>query len=117
MQNETPHSGSQASLITEDVAKALMLPTQRSQINVSSMGSSHFQKTRILLPVKLDDTIEVNLHLTPKILNTIPDKKIDASTMRHVNNLNLADPTFNVANKVDLLLGADVIEDILLDNK
>ena len=81
------------------------------------MGSSHFQKTRGLLPVKLNDTIEVNLHLIPKISNTIPDKEIDVSTMRHVNNLNLADPTSNVPNKVDLLLGADVIEDILLDNK
>ena len=37
--------------------------------------------------------------------------------MRHVNNLSLADPIFNVPYKVDLLLGADVIEDILLDNK
>ena len=68
-------SGSQASFVTEDVAKALMLPTQRSQINISTMGSSHFQKTRGLLPVKLNDTIEVNLHLIPKISNTIPDKK------------------------------------------
>ena len=33
-------SGSQASFVTEDVAKALMLPAQRSQINVSAMGSS-----------------------------------------------------------------------------
>ena len=110
-------SGSQASFVTEDVAKALMLPTQRSQINVSTMGSSHFQKTRGLLPVKLNDTIEVNLHLIPKISNTIPDKEIDVSTIRHVNNLNLADPIFNVPNKVDVLLGADVIEDIMLDNK
>ena len=73
------------------------------------MGSSHFQKTRGLWPVKLNDTIEVILHLIPKISNTIPDKEIDVSTMRHVNNLNLADPTFNVPKKVDLLLGADVI--------
>ena len=55
-------SGSPASFVTEDVAKALMLPTQRSQINVSTMGSSHFHKTRGLLPVKLNDTIEVNLN-------------------------------------------------------
>ena len=67
--------------------------------------------------MKLNDTIEVNLHLIPKISKTTPDKEIDVSTMRHVNYLNLADPTFNVPNKIDLLLEADVIEDILLDNK
>ena len=81
------------------------------------MGSSYFQKTRGLLPVKLNDNIEVNLHVIPKISNTISDKEIDVSTICHVNNLNLADPTFNVPNKVDLLLGADVIEDLMLDNK
>ena len=81
-------SGSQASFITEDVAKALMLPTQGSQTSLSTMGSSHFQKTRGLLPVKLDDTIEVNHHLKPKISNSNPDKEIDVSTMRHVNNRN-----------------------------
>ena len=37
--------------------------------------------------------------------------------MRHVNNLILADPIFNVPKKVDLLLGADVIENNLIDNK
>ena len=67
--------------------------------------------------MKLNDTIEVNLHLIPNFSKTVPDKEIDISTMRHVNKLNLADPAFNVSNKVDLLLGADVIEDILLDNK
>ena len=110
-------SGSQASFVTKDVAKALMLPTQRSQINVSTRNSSHFQQTRGFLPVKLNDTIEGNLHRIPKISNTIPDKGIDVSTMRHVNNLNLADPTFNVPYMVDLSLGADVIEDLLLGNK
>ena len=65
--------------------------------------------------MKLNDTIGVNLDLTPKISNTIPYKEIDVSTTRHVNNLNLADPTFNVPNRVDLLLGADVIKDTLLE--
>ena len=93
-----------------------MLPTQRSLIKNSTMGPSYFQKTRGLLSVKLNDTIEVNLHLIPKTSNTIHNKEIDVSTMRHVNNLNLADPTFNVPGKVDLLVGADVIEDFLLVN-
>ena len=50
--------------------------------------------------MKLNDTIEVILHLKPNTSNTIP-----------------ADPIFNVLKKVDLLLGADVIEDILFDSK
>ena len=37
--------------------------------------------------------------------------------MRHINHLNLADPSFNIPSKVDVLLGADVVEEILLENK
>ena len=88
-----------------------MLPTQRSQIDVPTMGSSHFLKTQSLLPVTLNDIKEVNPHLIPRISNTTSDKEIDVSTMRHVNNLKLADPTFNVPKKGDLFLGADVIKD------
>ena len=69
-------SGSQASFVTEEVAKALMLPTPRSQINVSTMGSSHYYKTRGLSPVNLNDTIEVILHLIPKISKPFPIKKL-----------------------------------------
>ena len=105
-------SGPQASFVTEDVANALMLPTQRSRINVSAMGCSHSQKTPGLLPVKLNHTIEVNLQLILKITNT--DIEIVVSTKRHMNNLNSPVSTFNVPNKLDLLLGADVIEDVCL---
>ena len=65
----------------------------------------------------LNGTIEVILHLIPKYSNTIPDKEFDVSTMRHVNNLNFADPTYNVLKILELLLGADAKENILLDNK
>ena len=37
--------------------------------------------------------------------------------MRHINHLNLADTSFNIPSKVDILLGADVVEEILLENK
>ena len=67
--------------------------------------------------MKLNDTVYVNLHVTPKSSNTIPLKEVDVSTMRHVRNLNLADPTFNNPNEHDLFLGADVIENTLLENK
>ena len=37
--------------------------------------------------------------------------------MRHIQNLNMADPQFNVPSTIDVLLGADVIEEIMLDNR
>ena len=37
--------------------------------------------------------------------------------MRHVNHLNVAGPSFSIPSKLDVLLGADVVEEILLQNK
>ena len=37
--------------------------------------------------------------------------------MRHVNHLQLADPTFNVAGKIDIHLCADVLEEVMLVNR
>ena len=110
-------SGSQASFITQDVVKALMQPTHRSQASVSTMDSFQFQKSRSLLLLKLNDTKEGNLHLVPKISNTILDKETDLSSMRHVSNLNLAAPLFNGLIKVYFLLVAYVIEDLMPVNK
>ena len=67
--------------------------------------------------MKLNDVVETNLHVIPKITNEIPTKPINVSQLRHVNHLQLADPTFNVPCKTDILLGADVLEEVMLDNR
>ena len=109
-------SGSQASFITEAKAKAKapMLPTQKP---IAALGAAKTQKTLGLIAMKLNDVVETNLHVLPKITNEIPTKLIDVSQLRHVNHLQLADPTFNVPGKIDILLGADVLEEVMLDNR
>ena len=110
-------SGSQASFITANMANALMLSTRRSQATITTLGSTQTQKTCGILSTTINDAIDVNLHLITKITNVIPSREIDISQMRHINHLNLADPSFNIPSKVDVLLGADVVEDILLEKK
>ena len=69
------------------------------------------------MSAKLNDVLDINLHVIPKITNAIPSQEIDVSQLRHIHNLQLADPQFNVPGKIDILLGADVIEDVMLDNR
>ena len=110
-------SGSQASFITANMAKALMLSTRNNQATITTLGSAQTQKTCGILSTTINDTVDVNLHLISKITNVIPSREIDISQMRHINHLNLADSSFNIPSKVDVLLGADVVEEILLENK
>ena len=110
-------SGSQASFITANMANALMLSTRSNQAPIMTLDSTQTQKTCGILSTTINDTVDVNLHLISKITNVIPSREIDISQMRHINHLNLADPSFNIPSKVDVLLGADVVEEILLENK
>ena len=109
-------SGSQASFITEAKAKTLMLPIEKIQIPIAALGAANTLKTLGLIAMKLNDVVETNLHVIPKITYEIPTNPIDVSQLRHVNHLQLADPTFSVPGEIGLLLGADMLEEVLLDN-
>ena len=110
-------SGSQASFITENMATALMLKLKKGQVTVTTLGASSTEKTKGILSTKLNDTVPVNLHVIPRITNQVPTSKVDISQMRQIRNLKLADPTFNTPGKIDVLLGADVLEDVMMESK
>ena len=110
-------SGSETSFITANMAKALMLLTRGNQTTSTTRGSTETQKTCGILSTTINDAVDVNLQLISKIPKVIPSRDIDISQMRHINHVNLADPSFNIPSDVDVLLGADVVEEIFLENK
>ena len=70
-----------------------------------------------MLPATIAGSIDDNFHVIPKITGSLPNAIVDISQMRHVDHLKLADPNFSVPGKIDMLLGADFIEDLMLDNR
>ena len=110
-------SGSQVSFITEAKAKALMLKAQKTPSNIITLGASSSQKTCGVLQATIAGSIDVNFHVIPKIIGSLPNAIVDISQMRHVDHLKLADSNFSVPGKLDMLLGADIIEDLMLDNR
>ena len=110
-------SGSQAIFIKESNAKALMLKIVRTQTPISPLGAAKAQKTLGVLPTRLNQTLDTILHNIPKITNTLLEKHIDISQLNNVKTLPLADPIFIVPGKTDIFFGADVLEDICLENR
>ena len=78
-------SGSQASFITANMAKALMLSTRSNQATITTFGSAQTQKTCGTLSTTINETVDVSLHLISKITNVIPSREIDISQIRHIN--------------------------------
>ena len=94
-----------------------MLPIEKVQTQIAAIGAAKTQKTLALIAMKLNKVVEINLYVIPKFTNAIPTKSLDVSLLRHVNHLQLADRKFNVPGKIDILLGADLLEEVLLDNR
>ncbi|KAF0746274.1 DUF5641 domain-containing protein [Aphis craccivora] len=55
--------------------------------------------------------------VTPRITVDLPVNKLDTSTWNHLRGIQLADPTFHLEGKIDMLIGAELFYDILQDGK
>ena len=52
-------SGSQASFITANMAKALVLSTRSNQATITTLGSAQTQKTCGILSTTINDTVDI----------------------------------------------------------
>ena len=73
------HWGSQASFISEDKAKALMLPIVKVQTLIAVLGSAKTQKTLGEFVTKNNDAVERKLPVTSKKMNQIQAQSIDVT--------------------------------------
>lgn len=112
--------GSTANLITNRACQALQLQRTRANIPMTGVGNSPvgvvIAKTMFSFGSTYDATYRHNVKSL--VVKTITDtQKIDSTNVkkwRHVKNLDLADPQFFEANKIDILLGASAYAEIIL---
>ncbi|XP_052741090.1 uncharacterized protein LOC112045429 [Bicyclus anynana] len=113
--------GSQATFVTEDLVQSAGL--KRIKINglVSGLseGSSvhvkYMVEFRIRSRIEPHFTLSVNAYVLKKITNHLPSQQCIVTNWPDLEQITLADPTFNMPNKVDLLLGAEVYAQIIND--
>ncbi|XP_036143903.1 uncharacterized protein LOC118645955 [Monomorium pharaonis] len=104
-------SGSQSSFITEEFAKALKLKTVDEKVMIKGINqiASKSTKTVNLKIASRFGTFERDLSciVLPKITQNLPTVSISTTALEIPRNIKLADPSFNVSNKIDLLIGAE----------
>ncbi|XP_018575579.1 uncharacterized protein LOC108914291 [Anoplophora glabripennis] len=110
-------SGSQNNVITKDFCNKLNLKSEKIQILVSGLNSTTSNINSRTL-VKIHSRIN-SFHTTlscliiENITNSIPCITFDKNDLPIPPNLFLADPNFNIAGKIDMLIGADTFWDLL----
>ncbi|XP_073956369.1 uncharacterized protein [Choristoneura fumiferana] len=112
--------GSQASFISEKAAQMLKLKREPARGTIVGVAST---RTNITQVVKLEVsshhdkfTMQLRAYVISKQLTTkMPKKTIVTSNWHYLQDLDLADPSYNTPGPIDLLLGvkeyAQIIED------
>ena len=114
-------SGSQNHFVTERFANMLAIKKERANYQVSSL---HHSKTRISNLVRAtvksrvgDFSTELELLVTPSIINDLPPESIDITSWNLPPNIELADPMFNLPGRIDMLLGAELFWNLMKSGK
>lgn len=116
-------SASQANFITEKCANRLGLPRSYKTLSVHGLGQMGCSVTAgITCSIRPRDqssqVLALEVAVLPKICFDMPSVTLNvANNWKHISNLNLADPNFNVPSSIDMLLGADVFSMILKDGR
>jgi hypothetical protein len=115
-------SGSQATFISEDCVKLLGLQRRSSKLLVQGISSTKPIATKGTVSVLLSSRqhpaskLWISGHILDKLTAPQPSKTFNVD-MTLLSKYTLADPQFNKSRKIDILLGADYLFNILLDGK
>jgi len=113
-------NGSEASFITESCVQALGLSRRKANVTVSGISSSNIGHSRGFVSMNLSSCInnsnfEVEALILSKVTGTIPKFKCSSYNWSHIQGLKLADPQYYQPAEIDMLLGAEVADSIMLD--
>ena len=115
-------SGSQLSLISEAAVQRMQLKRQKQSLTVNGIGnvSKTYNSGSVTLRLKPKSgpkVIIVNAFILPNLTQLLPNRSFDTSKMFHMKSIELADPNFNISSPIELILGSDIAEEIILDGK
>jgi hypothetical protein len=109
-------SGAMSNFISESLAQRLGLKRDRMRIDVVTLNDS-----QIAIKQSLNATIEsrfskfqrsVEFLIVPQVASLLPMKSFSVKNVNFPRNVQLADETFHVSGRIDMLLGMEHFHDI-----
>lgn len=117
-------NGSQASFITEACAQRLNIA--RKYVNIPPVYGINEDKpvhpkggvSFCITPRnQLSPSVQVEALILPKLITTnMPACPLPYTGWSHIKNITLADPNYHTPQPVEMILGADILSEILLHN-
>ncbi|CAH2084595.1 unnamed protein product [Euphydryas editha] len=112
--------GSQASFVSESTVQLLGLVRKPVSGWVSGLGDGRMRiKNTVTLRLESRHNpasyILVNAYVLHSLTSLLPSTNVSTSKWLEIDKLPLADPTYSTPGRIDILLGAEVYSEILLD--
>ena len=115
-------SGASLSLLSHKIAQTLGLPLQPSNLKLTGVQGSNSKPVKFFTDLTISPLLnrEKTIHCKPAVVQVVtanlPPEKVEPVTeMPHIMGLHLADDQYNIPNKIDILLGADVSHKIFIE--
>lgn len=111
--------GSQASFVTESAAQLLGLRRTKILGKISGISKGTIT-SRSLVQLNIqslydDEKILINAHVLKSLTNLLPSQPLKINEWPDFENLDLADPDLHKPSPIDILLGAEVHAQIILE--
>ena len=113
-------SGSDSNFISTSIAKALNLPLERTHVEANGLGGNRAAIIKQKLVACIGNSSEIftmEFLVAPKITNPTPMVPVSNQQILIPPNLPLADPTFYVPGKIDILIGNHHYGELMRDGR
>ncbi|XP_062537651.1 uncharacterized protein LOC134205970 [Armigeres subalbatus] len=116
-------NGSQICIMSESLSQKLKFQRDRENLPVKKGvgGCSSVSKQAVLATISSCNSsyvsCELKFYVLSKITSNLPQQSFDISSCHLPEGISLADPNFNESGAVDVILGAVIFYDLLLDSQ
>lgn len=115
--------GSTNSYITEAAARRMKLTLHPIHVTMTGLSSSAAGVAKYVTSFKFSThfpsnvSLEVTTLVIRSITNHIPCERLTRRSWTHLNNLQLADPSFDQPGNIDVILGTDIVWSLMEGGK
>ena len=112
--------GAGISLVSSKIAQALNLPLTKTNLQFSGVQGTPCKSAKHITQLSLSSlqgsqAVTVRAAVVSTVTNNIPTQEIaPVDDLPHLTGLGLADPSFHIPGRIDILLGADVYPQIMV---
>lgn len=114
-------SGSDSNIMSEELARSLNVAWERIDLPITGLNNSETQvkyklRTKIISRVNQFSVI-LDFLVVSKVTTNLPMVEVDIRSWPIPAGLSLADPSFHVPDEVQLIIGAELFYDLLMQGR